>query len=141
MKAIYQNARPGCKAASESHNSLAPPNTSKPSAGHLPGGADSIIKRLLVVGILALSLSAFAADPTATDMGRFIKFAGKQAVTSPVEDDDIAYVRKSAIISFESTKQLVNITLTTGYLAFAFETKEAARAFLAQMAAFCVKDQ
>jgi hypothetical protein len=97
------------------------------------------IKRLLVIGILAFSLNAFADSPVATDMGRFIKVIGKQAVASEVQDDDIVYFSKGAIVRIETSKQTVNITLTNGNLAFAFESKEAARGFLAQIAAFCAK--
>ena len=128
MKTIHQNTQ-------------VQPNPTGLPAGHLLGRSVASIRHLLVVGLLTFSLSAFAGNSTATDMGRFIKFMGKQAVTSPVEDDDIAYVRKSAIIRFESTKQLVNITLTTGYLAFAFETKAAADAFLSQIGAFCANEK
>jgi hypothetical protein len=109
------------------------------SAGHLLGWVGLNFKRLLVVGILTLSLNAFAANPTITDAGQFIKFVGKQAVTSEVEDDDIIYVSKNAITLFQSTKRNVNITLSNGSLSFAFETKEQATAFLAQIVAFCKK--
>jgi hypothetical protein len=141
MKANYQSAAPGFEAASENHDLQIQPEPIGLSAGRLLGWVGLNIKRLLVVGMLALSLSAFAGNPTATDMGRFIKFVGKQAVNSAVEDDDIAYIRKSAIIRYESSKQQVNITLTAGNMAFAFETKEAARAFVAQIAEYCAKEQ
>ena len=141
MQAIQQIAPPAFLAALVNQNAQVQPVTTGRFAGLRLGRAVSSIKRLLVVGLLALSLSAWAGDPTATDTGRFIKFMGKQAVPSAVEEDDIAYVRKSAIIRFESTKQLVNITLTTGSLTFAFETKAAAVAFLAQLAAFCLNDK
>ena len=141
MKVIHQLAPLEFNTALKHQTAQVQSNSAVLPAGHLFGWAASSIKRLLVVGFLALSLSAFASDPTATDMGRFIKFTGKQAVTSPVEEDDVACIRKSAIIRFESTKQLVTITLTSGYVAYAFETKAAATAFLAQIAALCVKEE
>lgn len=89
---------------------------------------------------MALSLTAFAANPIATDMGRFIKVVGKQAVSSAVEDQDIAFIRKSAIIRFECSKQQVNIALTSGNISYAFETREATKAFLEQIVTFCAKE-
>ena len=141
MKVIHEIEPPKFKAALGSLTAQVQLDRTRRPTGHLLERMGSSIKRLLVVGLLTLSLSALAGDPTATDVGRFIKFMGKQAVTSPVEDDDSTYIRKSAIIRFESTKQLVTITLTTGSLTFAFETKAAAGAFLAQLAAFCSNDK
>ena len=141
MKFIHEIEPPKFKATLGSLTAQVQPDRTRRPTGRLLGRMGSSIKRLLVVGLLTLSLSALAGDPTATDVGRFIKFVGKQAVTSPVEDDDIAYVRKSAILRFESAKQLVTITLTTGYLAFAFETKATADAFLAQIGAFCANEK
>ena len=127
--------------AAEYHSSQAHLNPASLSAGYLLGWVGLNFKRLLVVGILTLSLNAFAANPTITDAGQFIKFVGKQAVTSEVEDDDIIYVSKNAITLIQSSKRNVNITLINGSLSFAFETKEQARAFLAQVAEFCAKER
>ena len=84
MKTIHQNAP-------------VQPNPTGLSAGRLLERMGSSIKRLLVVGLLAFSFSALAGDPTATDMGRFIKFMGKQAVTSPVAED--ARLNRGTILS------------------------------------------
>jgi len=140
MSAYYQIAPPGSEVASERQYSQVQPNTTGRSARRPFGWFKPQLRHLVVVGLLALSLSAFAANPTATDMGRFIKFTGKQAVSSAVEEDDIAYIRKSAIIRYECSKQQVNITLTNGNMAFAFETREAAKAFLAQITDYCAKE-
>ena len=62
---------------------------------------------------------------------------------SAVEDVDIVYIRKNAIIRIESTQPNIKnivITLTNGELTFAFGSKEAARAFQEQIAVFCAKD-
>ena len=89
--------------------------------------------------MLTLALSASAATPKASDAGRFIKIIGKQDVPSEVAEDDIYYISKTSIVRFDTSKQRVEIWLTTGTVAFAFESKEDARAFLAQIAEFCTK--
>ena len=93
MKVIHQLAPLEFNTALKHQTAQVQSNSAVLPAGHLFGWAASSIKRLLVVGLLALSLSAFAGDPTATDMERFIKFTGKQAVTSPVEQDERRHTR------------------------------------------------
>ena len=99
------------------------------------------LKSFLIAVLCTLSLAIFAASPKAADAGRFIKIVGKQDIPSETAEDDVCFIAKTAIIRFGSTNQRVNIWLATGSVAFAFDSKEEARAFLAQIADFCSKDK
>ena len=61
---------------------------------------------LLAGGILAISLSAWAANPVVTDGGQFLKIQGKQISTgTSTTDQDVTYVRKIELVALQTVNQ------------------------------------
>ena len=111
-------------------------NTIQPQLAFHRGASKRLLATLLVGGLLAVSLSAWAGNPVVTDSGQFVKIQGKQFGTGTTSDEDIAYVRKSELVVLHTSNNRVEVTTRTARLAFDCDSPDAARAVLKLVADF-----